>query len=200
MSTGDHELRLNDWFCGAGGATQGAHAIPGVVPLLAANHDDLAIATHSTNFPDVEHFKGDIRDLDVATHDTIQGGARERIREEERAKVADQIKAANSAEDRWRDHFAQQTEHMRALLDQVNGALGCRVVDHDNGSLTTAGPARLAELGSLLGHHSSLQRAVEELAGRYGGASTDEVRKAVDHLDDALRRAREGLPPRRDRW
>lgn len=68
MSHGDHELRLNDWFCGAGGATQGAHAIPGVVPLLAANHDDLAIATHSTNFPDVEHFKGDIRDLDVATH------------------------------------------------------------------------------------------------------------------------------------
>lgn len=68
MSHGDHELRLNDWFCGAGGATQGAHAIPGVTPILAANHDDLAIATHSTNFPDVEHFKGDIRDLDVATH------------------------------------------------------------------------------------------------------------------------------------
>jgi DNA (cytosine-5)-methyltransferase 1 len=61
-------LRLNDWFCGAGGATQGAHAVPGIQPVLAANHDELAIATHSTNFPDVEHFRGDIRDLDVAGH------------------------------------------------------------------------------------------------------------------------------------
>jgi len=67
-SSGDGSLRLNDWFCGAGGATQGAHAVPGVVPVLAANHDKLAIATHSTNFPDVEHFRGDIRDLDVARH------------------------------------------------------------------------------------------------------------------------------------
>jgi len=61
-------LRLNDWFCGAGGATQGAAGVPGVVPVLAANHDPLAIATHSTNFPLVEHFKGDIKDLDVARH------------------------------------------------------------------------------------------------------------------------------------
>jgi DNA (cytosine-5)-methyltransferase 1 len=61
-------LRLNDWFCGAGGATQGAHLVPGVEPVLAANHDPLAIATHSTNFPDVEHFRGDIRDLDVSGH------------------------------------------------------------------------------------------------------------------------------------
>jgi DNA (cytosine-5)-methyltransferase 1 len=62
------ELLLNDWFCGAGGATQGAHSVPGVRPVLAANHDQLAIDTHSTNFPDVEHFRGDIRDLDVARH------------------------------------------------------------------------------------------------------------------------------------
>lgn len=66
-SRGD-SLRLVDWFCGAGGATQGAHAVPGIAPVLAANHDKLAISTHATNFPDVEHFRGDIRDLDVATH------------------------------------------------------------------------------------------------------------------------------------
>lgn len=65
---GSQGLRLNDWFCGAGGATQGAHAVPGIVPILAANHDQLAIDTHSTNFPEVEHFRGDIRDLDVAGH------------------------------------------------------------------------------------------------------------------------------------
>lgn len=61
-------LRLNDWFCGAGGATQGAHCVPGVEPILAANHDQLAIETHSANFPKVEHFRGDIKDLDVAGH------------------------------------------------------------------------------------------------------------------------------------
>lgn len=68
IQRGSQGLRLNDWFCGAGGATQGAHAVPGIVPVLAANHDQLAIETHSTNFPDVEHFRGDIRDLDVAGH------------------------------------------------------------------------------------------------------------------------------------
>lgn len=68
VQTGSRGLRLNDWFCGAGGATQGAHSVPGISPILAANHDQLAIDTHSTNFPDVEHFRGDIKDLDVAKH------------------------------------------------------------------------------------------------------------------------------------
>lgn len=137
----------------------------------------------------------------IARLDTVQGGARERIREEERAKVADQIEAAEGAEGRWRDHFANQTEHVRGLLEQVNKALGCRVVEHDRGSLDLVGPKLLEDLGALLGHHASLQGAVEELAGRYSGVSTTEVRAAIDHLDDALRRAREGLPPvRRDRW
>lgn len=65
-------LRIVDWFCGAGGATQGAHAVPGIQPVLAANHDQLAIDTHSTNFPDVEHFRGDIKDLDVK-HEAADG-------------------------------------------------------------------------------------------------------------------------------
>jgi DNA (cytosine-5)-methyltransferase 1 len=64
----DEGVLLNDWFCGAGGATQGAHAVPGIVPVLAANHDKQAIATHSANFPHVEHFRGDIRDIDVSRH------------------------------------------------------------------------------------------------------------------------------------
>ena len=61
-------LTLTDWFAGAGGATQGAASVPGVAPVMAANHNALAIRTHSTNFPNVEHFLGDIKDLDVATH------------------------------------------------------------------------------------------------------------------------------------
>lgn len=62
------ELRLVDWFCGAGGSTQGAAQVPGVRPVLAANHDKIAIESHATNFPDTEHFRGDIRDVNVARH------------------------------------------------------------------------------------------------------------------------------------
>jgi len=62
----DGELRLNDWFCGAGGSTQGIATIPGVRPVHAANHWAKAIESHAANFPDVDHWKGDIRDLDVA--------------------------------------------------------------------------------------------------------------------------------------
>lgn len=65
---GSRGLRFVSWFCGAGGDTQGAAAVPGGVPVFAANHDKLAIETHSTSFPQVEHFRGDIQDLDVATH------------------------------------------------------------------------------------------------------------------------------------
>jgi DNA (cytosine-5)-methyltransferase 1 len=59
-------LRLNDWFCGAGGSTQGASSVPGVQPVHAANHWAQAIESHAVNFPEVDHWKGDIRDLDVA--------------------------------------------------------------------------------------------------------------------------------------
>lgn len=62
----DTDLRLNDWFCGAGGSTQGIATIPGVRPIHAANHWARAIESHAVNFPDVDHHMGDIRDLDVS--------------------------------------------------------------------------------------------------------------------------------------
>src|ERR1039457_3290311 len=69
-----HELRhggtgmtytLIDFFCGAGGSSQGAVAVPGVSVRLAANHWDKAIESHALNFPDTEHYRGDIHDADV---------------------------------------------------------------------------------------------------------------------------------------
>lgn len=62
----DDELTSGDWFCGAGGSTQGMSAIPGVRPVHAANHWQRAIESHAANFPDVDHWRGDIRDIDVA--------------------------------------------------------------------------------------------------------------------------------------
>lgn len=59
-------LTMVDFFCGAGGSSQGAHAVPGVEVTLAANHWARAIESHALNFPDTDHFQGDIRDMDVA--------------------------------------------------------------------------------------------------------------------------------------
>ncbi|MFB7618745.1 DNA cytosine methyltransferase [Kitasatospora sp. NPDC056181] len=60
-------LTYIDFFCGAGGSSTGAAAVPGVTPVLAANHWDKAIASHAANFPDADHFLGDLHDHDVAT-------------------------------------------------------------------------------------------------------------------------------------
>ncbi|HEY9370853.1 DNA cytosine methyltransferase, partial [Streptomyces sp.] len=58
-------LTLMDWFCGAGGSSQGAHAVPGVRVTLAANHWERAIESHAANFPETDHYRGDIREAPV---------------------------------------------------------------------------------------------------------------------------------------
>jgi len=61
----DDELTLMDWFCGAGGSSQGIHAVPGVRVERAANHWKLAIESHAANFPTTSHYQGDIRKAPV---------------------------------------------------------------------------------------------------------------------------------------
>ncbi|GAA2110701.1 DNA cytosine methyltransferase [Streptomyces synnematoformans] len=69
----DDELTLMDWFCGAGGSSQGADAVPGVRVELAANHWQLALDSHASNFPNVRHERGDIRELPVHTWPVAMG-------------------------------------------------------------------------------------------------------------------------------
>lgn len=57
-------LTMTDLFCGAGGSSTGAVSVPGVTVRLAANHWDLAIETHNTNHPDVDHLQADISNTD----------------------------------------------------------------------------------------------------------------------------------------
>lgn len=59
------ELTLMDWFAGAGGSSQGAHAVPGVRVERAANHWARAIESHAANFPTTDHYQGDIRKAPV---------------------------------------------------------------------------------------------------------------------------------------
>ncbi|CAM5479027.1 MULTISPECIES: DNA cytosine methyltransferase [Streptomyces] len=54
-------LTAMSWFCGAGGDTQGADAVPGVQVTRGANHWDVALATHAWNNPHCDLWKGDIR-------------------------------------------------------------------------------------------------------------------------------------------
>jgi DNA (cytosine-5)-methyltransferase 1 len=51
--------------CGAGGSSQGMHSIPGVRMERAANHWERAIESHAANFPEVDHYRGDIREAPV---------------------------------------------------------------------------------------------------------------------------------------
>ncbi|BDZ40792.1 DNA cytosine methyltransferase [Paraoerskovia sediminicola] len=57
-------LTMTDLFCGAGGSSTGAVAVPGVEVRLAANHWARAIETHNTNHPDTDHLQADISNTD----------------------------------------------------------------------------------------------------------------------------------------
>lgn len=58
-------LTVMDWFAGAGGSSQGAHAVPGVRVERAANHWARALESHAANFPEADHYQGDIRKAPV---------------------------------------------------------------------------------------------------------------------------------------
>ncbi|WP_190824742.1 DNA cytosine methyltransferase [Saccharopolyspora pogona] len=57
-------ITITDLFCGAGGSSQGASAVDGVEVRMAANHWQLAIDTHQTNYPTVDHDCADISQVD----------------------------------------------------------------------------------------------------------------------------------------
>jgi DNA (cytosine-5)-methyltransferase 1 len=55
---------VTDLFCGAGGSSSGAIAVPGVVVRMAANHWSLAIKTHNENHPGTDHDCADLSQVD----------------------------------------------------------------------------------------------------------------------------------------
>ncbi|AWW31863.1 DNA cytosine methyltransferase [Echinicola strongylocentroti] len=71
-------ITITDQFCGAGGSSQGvrnyANRIGGGVEVkMALNHWDLAIETHSTNFPETGHDCTDISACDPRRYPTTDG-------------------------------------------------------------------------------------------------------------------------------
>jgi DNA (cytosine-5)-methyltransferase 1 len=63
-------LTVTDQFCGAGGSSLGATAVPDLHVFLAMNHWKLAIETHNTNFPDTHHDLADISQADPRRYPT----------------------------------------------------------------------------------------------------------------------------------
>ena len=63
-------LTIEDHFCGAGGNTTGALLVEDVEVVHAANHSILAINTHSSNYPMVEHTCGDIPSMEPKRYPT----------------------------------------------------------------------------------------------------------------------------------
>jgi len=65
-----------DLFCGAGGTSSGlleaAEQLGLKVDLIAVNHWDIAIATHSLNHPNVTHFNSDLEKIDP--REVVPGG------------------------------------------------------------------------------------------------------------------------------
>ncbi|WP_255663768.1 MULTISPECIES: DNA cytosine methyltransferase [unclassified Nocardia] len=57
-------LTLTDLFCGAGGSSTGAIAVPGVAVRMAVNHWRLAVETHHSNHPTTDHACVDISQVD----------------------------------------------------------------------------------------------------------------------------------------
>lgn len=56
-------LTGSDWFCGAGGSSEGA-VMAGLEMVAAANHWPLAIETHNTNHPNVNHYLTNLSQAD----------------------------------------------------------------------------------------------------------------------------------------
>ena len=63
-----HPQDIADLFCGAGGTSTGAlkaaRELKLDINLVAVNHWDIAIATHSLNHPGVKHVNSDLEKVD----------------------------------------------------------------------------------------------------------------------------------------
>ncbi len=58
-------LSIYDEFAGVGGSSLGSTAVPGTRLIFAANHKPGAVADHASNFPDADHFEGDVARADI---------------------------------------------------------------------------------------------------------------------------------------
>jgi DNA (cytosine-5)-methyltransferase 1 len=113
-------LSVMDWFCGAGGSSQGAHAIPGVRVERAANHWARAIESHAANFPHVDHYRGDIREAPVATWPVTDiFWASPECPQWSNARGKKRDFANSMQDDLFGETTSEEVERSRALMEEV---------------------------------------------------------------------------------
>ncbi|WP_328313131.1 DNA cytosine methyltransferase [Streptomyces sp. NBC_00442] len=115
-------LTVMDWFCGAGGSSQGMHAIPGVRVERAANHWQKAIDSHTANFPQVDHYRGDIREAPVEQWPVTDiFWASPECPQWSNARGKKRDFATSQQGDLFGDEFApsEEVERSRALMEEV---------------------------------------------------------------------------------
>ncbi len=134
----DNALTVMDWFCGAGGSSQGMHSVPGVRVERAANHWERAIQSHEANFPDASHYRGDIRQAPVwawpvtdlfwaspeCTNWSIAKGKQRSFEKAVQGDLLDlyaEMEAAKfkSVDEEDEDGKASEEEESRALMEEV---------------------------------------------------------------------------------
>ena len=134
----DNALTVMDWFCGAGGSSQGMHSVPGVRVERAANHWERAIQSHEANFPDASHYRGDIRKAPVwawpvtdlfwaspeCTNWSIAKGKQRSFEKAIQGDLLDlyaEMEAAKfkTAAEEDEDPTASEEEESRALMEEV---------------------------------------------------------------------------------
>lgn len=59
-------LTIYDEFAGVGGSSRGATEVPGTELIFAANHKKDAVEDHARNFPNADHYEGDVARADIA--------------------------------------------------------------------------------------------------------------------------------------
>ncbi|MEU2874438.1 DNA cytosine methyltransferase [Streptomyces olivoreticuli] len=60
-------LTIYDEFAGVGGSSLGASKVPGTFLSFAANHNKQSVASHAANFPEADHFEGDVARARIET-------------------------------------------------------------------------------------------------------------------------------------
>lgn len=64
-------IRVTDLFCGCGGSTTGAAAVPGVEVRLAVNHWQRAVETHAANHPTTDVALSDLHEVHPAAFERM---------------------------------------------------------------------------------------------------------------------------------
>ncbi|WP_432071241.1 DNA cytosine methyltransferase [Streptomyces sp. AA1529] len=115
-------LTVYDEFAGVGGSSRGAAEVPGTELIFAANHKKDAVEDHARNFPDADHFEGDVARADITTFpraDIFWASPSCPPWSNARGKRRDFDHSTQLALPGWDEEPDPETKRARALMEEV---------------------------------------------------------------------------------